>query len=575
VQITDSTFSNNTLKGMYFEKLQDASLSRLVVSGSGNGQSAGIGIDVNLKGAAYSNISISSCVVTNCGTLDPTLGCGIAIKARDDGSYAGNPATLSNVSVSGCTVSGGRKGITVGEPARGNAGPGDLSITGCTFATNSELDVRNNCRSGVVVAATGNTWGGGATTDAQIEERVYHDVDDAAVGHVDWGQGPAMSGYALAVSNVSGAVGQTVQLAAKLTLDGAAAPGQSVAFSVDGTPVASAVTDPAGVATVPYAISGASGPRTITASFGGVFNYLAATGTGTLTVSAAAPTSITLTLTPSSLVSGAATTCTVMGDNGVDYTNACTYSVQYGAGGLWAANVYTSAKAGTWNVTAVYNALAASAPLTVTAGAATGVTISPTSSAINVGGSQTYVVTATDAAGNIWNPTGVVAGGAGIWAGNTYTAAAGDAGLALTMTATVDEKTAAATLNVNAAAGAGSILAWDKDTKKFYLCSNATDPATGTLITGTGTFNGIPVVVSGGGTNVTVTAAGASLRVTWYLRGSALYRAYQYSTGTSAGSKTATYDGTRTLVDGTWKTGFWGLTHTISGVVATYGSTQQ
>ena len=109
----------------------------------------------------------------------------------------------------------------------------------------------------------------------------------------------------------------------------------------------------------------------------------------------------------------------------------------------------------------------------------------------------------------------------------------------------------------------------------FYLCSNATNPQAGTEIIGSGTYEGVPVVVSGTGTNVMVTAAGASLRVQWYLRSGLLYRAYQYSTNTSAGSKTATFDGTRTLVDGAWKSGFYGLTHTISGGTATYGSAQQ
>jgi hypothetical protein len=297
-------------------------------------------------------------------------------------------------------------------------------------------------------------------------------------------------------------------------------------------------------------------------------------------VNAAAPKAITLTLTPSSLVSGATTTCTVKGDNDEDLTAKCTYYVQYGAGGSWSTvapkNIYTAAKAGTWNVTAVYNTLTDSKPLTVTAGAATAVTLTPATATINADATQTYVVTATDAAGNVSTPPAscLSENGAGSLTDYTYTAAAGDAGNAVTITATVDGEIATATLNVNAAAGPGTILAWDKDTKKFYLCSNATNPQTGTEITVSGTYGVIPVVVSGTGTNVTVTAAGASLRVQWYLRSGALYRAYQYSTiGTV--TKTATFDGTRTLVDGAWKSGFYGLTHTISGGTAAYGSAQQ
>jgi hypothetical protein len=203
--------------------------------------------------------------------------------------------------------------------------------------------------------------------------------------------------------------------------------------------------------------------------------------------------------------------------------------------------------------------------------------LTPATATINADEAQTYAVTATDAAGNVSTPAAscLSHNGAGSLTDYTYTAAAGDAGNAVTITATVDGQSATATLNVNSTAGAGTILAWDKDTKKFYLCSNATNPEAGTVITGSGTYGAIPVVVTGTGTNLTVTAAGASLRVTWYLRSGALYRAYQYSSGTSAGSKTATFDGTRTLVDGAWKSGFYGLTHTISGGTATYGSAQQ
>jgi len=385
----------------------------------------------------------------------------------------------------------------------------------------------------------------------------------------------------LAVSNVAGVVGQTVQLLAKLTSGGTPLVGQSVAFAVDDVAAGTGTTDAAGVATVPYHVATA-GNRTISARFAGaVGHYAPSNGTATLTVAAAAPTAITLTVDPSSVASGGAVTCTVLGDNGVDYTSACTYYVEYGAGGSWANNVYTAGKAGTWNVTAVYNTLADSKPLTVTAGAAASVALTPATATINPDATQEYSVTATDAAGNTWTPAAVditwAEDGAGSFTGYVYTPdEAGDAGNTVTITATVDGVTSnEASLNVNAATGAGAILAWDKDTRRFYLCSNASDPQTGTEITGSGDYGGIAVTVNGTGTNVTVTAGGASLRVMWYLRGGSLYKAYQYSTGTSAGSKTATYDGRRTLVDGSWKTGFWGLTHTIDAGTASYGSAQQ
>ncbi|MEN6642417.1 MAG: right-handed parallel beta-helix repeat-containing protein [Armatimonadia bacterium] len=512
--------------------------------------------------------------------------------------------TLTNNTISGHSLEGWGMGtVGTGVVAHNNTFTGNL-VAVAWYGTNA-IDAENNwwgsANGPADATGTVEVPEGGTATPPMCNKLPAGALGDAVgdggsdtTGFVDYypwlGSNPNPAGSAVAVTSLAGAVGQTVQLSAKLTSDGNPLPGRSLAFSVAGVAVGNSDTDAAGVASIPYLIAGTPGPRTITVAYAGDATSLPSSGTGTLTVSAAAPTAITLTLekpagTPvTSVVSGEAVTCKVLGNNDVDYTSACTYYVQYGAGGSWSTvapkNIYTAAKAGTWNVTAVHNTLTATKPLTVTAGVAMAVTLTPAAATVNVGDAQAYVVTATDAAGNVSTPAAAditwSEDGAGDIAGYTYTAVAGDAGKAVRITATVGGATsAAATLNVNATAGSGTILAWDKDTKKFYLCSNATNPQAGTEITGSGTYGGIAVTVSGTGTNVTVTAASTSLRVTWYLRSGSLYRAYQYSNGTTAGSKTATFDGTRTLVDGAWKSGFWGLTHTISGGAATYGSAQQ
>ncbi|MGE5531973.1 MAG: beta strand repeat-containing protein, partial [Bacteroidota bacterium] len=523
-------------------------------------------------------------------TWDATADTTFGVDTGAGGTWAANVYTSEKTG--DWTVTGDYDGVKATAALHVGAGtatkltlapnPGTVAAGGAITYTATAQDAQGNS---VDVSATttfgidtgaGGTWAANVYTSEKTGDWTvtgdYDGVKATAALHVG-------AGTALAVSNVTGSVGQTVQLSAKLTAGGAPLAGQSVAFLANDVAVSSGTTDAAGVAAVVYGPLTA-GDKTITARFSGVSPYTATTGTDTLTVNAAAPKKITLTLTPSSLVSGEATTCKVMGDNNVEYTNACTYYAQYGAGGAWSTvapkNIYTAAKAGTWNVTAVYNTLTDTKPLTVTAGVATAVTLTPATATINAGQTQAYTVTATDAAGNVSTPpaSSLSHNGAGSLTDYTYTAAAGDAGNAVTITANVDGKTTTATLNVNATAGPGTILAWDKDTKKFYLCSNATNPELGTEITGSATYNGIPVVLSGTGTNVTVAAAGASLRVTWYLRSGGLYRAYEYST-ISGVTKTATYDGTRTLVDGTWKVGFSGLTHTISGGTATYGSAQQ
>jgi hypothetical protein len=61
--------------------------------------------------------------------------------------------------------------------------------------------------------------------------------------------------------------------------------------------------------------------------------------------------------------------------NSFDVTSETTFSIDEEAGGSWAANVYTSEKAGTWTVTGTYGALRDTATLTVKAY----ITLTPTS----------------------------------------------------------------------------------------------------------------------------------------------------------------------------------------------------
>ncbi len=92
----------------------------------------------------------------------------------------------------------------------------------------------------------------------------------------------------LTASNASGAVGQTVPLQATLLDAGTNAPisGDTLAFSVNGVFVGSAITDSNGNATFQYPIAeGGAGNRTISVYFSGDSQYASNTGLATLTVS--------------------------------------------------------------------------------------------------------------------------------------------------------------------------------------------------------------------------------------------------------------------------------------------------
>lgn len=95
----------------------------------------------------------------------------------------------------------------------------------------------------------------------------------------------------LTVPAVTGAIGDTVNLSARLTrnTDGGALVGLAVAFQVDGVDAGSAVTDGTGTATIAFPIDDSlgTGAHMVTATFAGTAVYVASTGTGTLNVNAA------------------------------------------------------------------------------------------------------------------------------------------------------------------------------------------------------------------------------------------------------------------------------------------------
>jgi hypothetical protein len=108
ITFTNVAFTNNTQKGIYTERLNNATFTGLTVTG--NGSTAGnflAGIDINLKYANFTNITIENSAFANNGLADnANSGVDLTVKARNDGSYASSPATLTNLDVNHVTFSG-------------------------------------------------------------------------------------------------------------------------------------------------------------------------------------------------------------------------------------------------------------------------------------------------------------------------------------------------------------------------------------------------------------------------------------------------------------------------------------
>jgi hypothetical protein len=187
-----------------------------------------------------------------------------------------------------------------------------------------------------------------------------------------------------------------------------------------------------------------------------VGTYSGKQSSSTLTVNAG--TAYSITVSPSSATITAGTqktyTATAYDSQGNNLgTVTASWSIASGASGSWSSNIYTSHTAGSWTVTATYSALQGTASLTVNVGNAYTVTVSPSSSTINMGQQQAYSAIAYDNQGNslgtVTNSASwsISSGAGGSWSGAVYTSQ--NSGT-FTVTATYSAVQGTATLTVSA-----------------------------------------------------------------------------------------------------------------------------
>ena len=158
VTVNGTTFNNNTSKGMYFENLDNATFTGITVNNSGTTGGHAAGVDLNLKYHSFFDIFFVNPTITNCGNGDVVNGAGMMLKARDDGGYSGNPASLNTVNITGGTFSGNLEAIRLGEIApANNAGPTDVSINNCSITGSTLKELRN--RTQATTDAECNWWG--------------------------------------------------------------------------------------------------------------------------------------------------------------------------------------------------------------------------------------------------------------------------------------------------------------------------------------------------------------------------------------------------------------------------------
>lgn len=158
--LRNSTFRRNKHKGVYAEKLHNCLFENLLFDSCGidTTYAWNAGIDINLKYGNYANLTISGCEFIHCGTGgNQQAGCGMTIKARDDGSvYGANPATLNNPKIVGNKFHYCQNGLVFGEPLKNNAGPTQVLLQENKLAYNHTVNLVSHIQADI--AAHNNCW---------------------------------------------------------------------------------------------------------------------------------------------------------------------------------------------------------------------------------------------------------------------------------------------------------------------------------------------------------------------------------------------------------------------------------
>jgi len=176
VVVTDTTFNHNNLKGIYAEKLSEATFTNCTASENGftaEGVTSSFlpwmcGFDINLKAGTYQNITFTDCTVTDNALGGAKEGVGLTVKGRDDGAtYSVYPATVNNVQIIRGTFTGNERGIRFGEPGKGNASPTNVRVIHANISGNVKTYAGSDGSTygglinmtTVKVDATNNWWG--------------------------------------------------------------------------------------------------------------------------------------------------------------------------------------------------------------------------------------------------------------------------------------------------------------------------------------------------------------------------------------------------------------------------------
>jgi hypothetical protein len=205
VTISNSTFTNNSSKGIYFEKLSNAVINACAFTNNGDITRAASwardfcsALDINLKYGSYSNINVTNSSFTYSG-IGSAYGTAVTVKARgtgNDPSYTSPSASLDGVTILGCTFNKNNESVRIGEAGKNNTGPTNVRVAKNTFVA-STFGMMDERGSGAdTIDAAGNWWnvpegpndnsGDGTTAyDTSTGDKLY-ETTDRKIAYAPW-----------------------------------------------------------------------------------------------------------------------------------------------------------------------------------------------------------------------------------------------------------------------------------------------------------------------------------------------------------------------------------------------------
>ena len=212
ITVTGTSFSGNTKKGIYAEKMSNASFDQITVDASGTDVNYNFnnGVDINLKWDDYSNISFTNSAFTNSGVAGPASNvespAAVTIKARDDApSYDSPAATLDGVIFTNNIVTGPENGLRFGEFGKTNDGPTNVVVNENDFSHSFAQQAFIYNVVNVTAAdlnADCNWWG--STVPADIDNKITGSVTFEPFIDNGTDDDPALTGFQPVANSCTG-----------------------------------------------------------------------------------------------------------------------------------------------------------------------------------------------------------------------------------------------------------------------------------------------------------------------------------------------------------------------------------